>query len=91
MAKTKEPTAREMMIYGVSQALMEKFDLTEIPLAKEGLVLNADEETFVVKIIQKKNPIYQEDIKQMIELAPEAEEDEEASAGDESEDWEEEM
>jgi hypothetical protein len=85
MAKVKEPTVREVMIHNVAQALMEKFDLGEIAMSKEGLVLQSDEETFVVKVIQKKNPIFQEDIKGMIELAGEEAEvkEEDVSEADE--------
>lgn len=82
MAKVKEPTAREVMIYNVAQALLKHFDLAEVAVSKEGLVLQAEENTFVVKVIQKKNPIYQEDIKGMIELA-EAEVEEEAETEEE--------
>jgi len=89
--KVKEPTLRERVIFSVAQSLMGSFDLGEIPFTKEGLVLGVEEEAFVVKVIQKKNPIYQEDIKGMIEFVdvvyePEAEANEADEAeGDEVE------
>jgi len=74
-AKVKEPTLREKVIYGVAQSLMAGSDLGEIPYTKEGLVLSVEDKYFVVKIIQKKSPIYQEDIKGMVEFAGEADTD----------------
>lgn len=63
MAKVKEVSLRERVIGTVAEAIMEKLDLGEMSVTKEGLLMGVDEEQFVVKVIQKKKTIYQEDIK----------------------------
>lgn len=63
MAKAKEVSLRERVIGTVAEAIMEKMDLGEMAVTKEGLLMGVDEEQFVVKVIQKKKAVHQEDIK----------------------------
>jgi hypothetical protein len=69
MAKQKEKTLREKVIENVAVSTMVQFDLPELTVAKEGLVLAVDGEVFVIKVIQKKTPILQGDVKGMFVLA----------------------
>ena len=64
-AKVKEPTLRERMVTAVGGVLMEGFGLGEIPVTKEGFLLSLDGKHFVVKVIQKKNPVPQGDVKEL--------------------------
>ena len=68
MAKAKEVTLRERMIGTVAESLMDKMDLGELPVTKEGLLLAEEGEQFVVKVIQKKKEVHQEDIKGLMTL-----------------------
>ncbi len=63
MAKDKEKSLREKMIENVAMSLMNHFEMSEIVIAKEGLVMGAGGETFVIKVIQKKKPVLQADVK----------------------------
>ena len=61
--KVKEVTLREQVIERVATALMGEFELGAIDFTKEGLVLNVEDNDFVIKTIQKKAAINSEDIK----------------------------
>lgn len=66
MAKEKEVTLRERVIGTVAEAVMVPMNLDEIPLTKEGLLMEVEGEQFVVKVIQKKKRVHQEDVKDLL-------------------------
>lgn len=66
MAKEKEVTLRERVIGTVAEAVMVPMNLGEIPLTKEGLLMEVEGEQFVVKVIQKKKRVHQEDVKDLL-------------------------
>jgi hypothetical protein len=61
--KVKEPTLRDQVVEEVYSAILNDRGATEGPITKEGLLLDCEGKHFVVKVIQKKNPVYQENIK----------------------------
>lgn len=63
MSKVKEITLREKVIQTVGVALMNHLDAESIDFTKEGFVLGFEDETFVIKTIQKKKEIHAEDLK----------------------------
>ncbi len=63
--KVKEPTLRDQMVEEVGLALLEQFGLGEMPVTKEGFLVEAEGKHFVVKVIQKKNPVPQEDVRDL--------------------------
>ncbi len=59
-------TLRERVIGTVAEALMNVFDMDEIVVTDEGLLVQVDDEHFVVKTIQKKAPVPQEKVRGLI-------------------------
>ena len=68
MAEKKGLQLRDKVINFVAKALMDANDVAEIPQTKEGMLMEFEDKQFVVKVIQKKNPVHQEDVKGMLVL-----------------------
>lgn len=73
-AKVKEPTLREKAVFTIFNTLLNGLNMAEAPVTKEGMVLRFEDKDFVVKVIQKKAPIYQEDVRALF-VAVDAEAD----------------
>jgi len=63
--KKEKVTTRDVVYEGVAKALLEAYDLQEIPRKKEGLLLkltdeNGDEQDVIVRVIQKKDKVEDE-------------------------------
>jgi hypothetical protein len=87
-AKVKEVTLREKVVGMVGNILLEGLDLAEMPVTKEGFLFEVEGTQFVVKVIQKKNSVMQEDIKSLFTAFPEDTEPEEApEAISEADEW----
>ncbi len=65
--KEKKVTEREKVMREVAQMVMQGYDMDAIYRTKEGLMVEKDGEQIVMKFIQKKNRVTQEDIKETIE------------------------
>ncbi len=95
--KVKEPTLRDRIVDLVGVALLNEFEVGEIPVTKEGFLLGAEGKHFVVKVIQKKNLVEQNEIKGLFVAPDESEndfvisdvEEEEEDFEDEDEDFDE--
>ncbi len=68
MSKEKEVSLRERVIGTVAESIMRTMNSDQIPQAKEGLLMEVEGEQFIVKVIQKKKQVFQEDIKGLLTL-----------------------
>lgn len=59
----RKPTMKEIVTKEVAEVLMNAWGLAELPLSREGLLLEKDGEQLVVNIVHKKKRLGEEDIR----------------------------
>ncbi len=70
----KKVTLRETVRADLAQMILREFGLSELPRTKEGLLLQEDEADVVIKVIQKKDRVENQDIVEVIVPADEPDE-----------------
>ncbi len=73
--KEKKVEMRDLVRQELAELIMEARGLTEIERTKEGLVIREGEQDIVIKVIQKKNPVAETDVVEVIKLGGAAEEE----------------
>ncbi len=77
--KEKKVEMRDLVRQELAELIMEARGLTEIERTKEGLVIREGEQDIVIKVIQKKNPVAEADVVEVIKLGGATEEEAEVA------------